>query len=284
MEMAGIGIVTDSTAYMDDAYAKEHDIKIVPLKVIMEDETYREGVDISNDEFYRRLKGASIFPTTSQPSAGEFLEAYKEMASRYDSLISIHISSGISGTCESARCAAAEMEGYPIEIIDSKFTSIALVFLIEELVDARDKGMDVAQIKARLDKQINDTQLMFAVDTLEYLHKGGRIGGAQAMMGSMLKIKPILYLDDKIDALEKVRGSGKAMDRLVELTKEKLGKKKARVGYTHVQDKDRMFELAEKVKRAVKCDGDGISYNETGPVVGSHVGPGTVGITFFPLE
>src|SRR4030042_2181559 len=109
MIMANIGIVTDSTAYLEDAYVKEHDIKVVPLKVIMDDVSYREGVDISNEEFYRRLKEAQIFPTTSQPSAGEFLEAYKEMAGRYDKLISIHISSGISGTCESARCAAAAL-------------------------------------------------------------------------------------------------------------------------------------------------------------------------------
>jgi fatty acid kinase fatty acid binding subunit len=281
--MAGIGIVTDSTAYMDDAYTKEHDIKVVPLKVMMGDDSWREGVDISNDEFYRMLRVSPSFPTTSQPSAGDFLEAYKEMSSRYDRLMSIHISSGISGTVESARTAASEMEDYPIEIIDSQFTGIALMMLIQEMVEARDKGMDVAQIKEQIDKLIKSTHLMFAVDTLEYLHKGGRIGGAQAMMGSMLKIKPILYLDGKIDALEKVRGSGKALDRLVELTKERLGKKKARVGFTHVQDEQRMQELISKVKGAVKCEGD-VSWNETGPVVGSHTGPGTVGVTFFPLD
>ena len=104
------------------------------------------------------------------------------------------------------------------------------------------------------------------------------------MMGSLLKIKPILYLDGTIDALEKVRGSGKALDRLVELTREKLGKKKARVGYTHVRDEARLFELAEKVRKAVKCDRDGVCYNETGPVVGSHVGPGTVSVAFFPVD
>lgn len=282
--MAGIGIVSDSTAYMDDAYAKKHDIMVVPLKVVLEDETYREGVDISNDEFYRKLKTAQTFPTTSQPSSGEFLEAYKEMAPRYDSLISIHISSGISGTVESARMAAAQMEDYPIEVIDSRFTGIKLMMLVQELVEARDKGMEMPEIKALLDKRIKNGHLMFAVDTLEYLHKGGRIGGAQAMMGSMLKIKPILYLDGTIDALEKVRGSGKAMERLVELTRERLGKKKARVGFTHVQDEERMMELAKKVRGAVRCDSDDLCYNETGPVIGSHTGPGTVGVAFFPLD
>jgi len=282
--MAGIGIVTDSTAYMDDAYVKEHDIKVVPLSVMMDNVSYREGVDIGNEEFYRRLKESPNFPTTSQPSAGEFLEAYKEMAGRYDQLVSIHISSGISGTCESARCAAAEMEDYPIEIIDSRTTSAMLMLIIQDLVEARDKGMELPEIQALLKKRIEQSTIMFAVDTLEYLHKGGRIGGAQAMMGSMLKIKPILYLDGTIDALEKVRGSGKALDRLVELTREKLGKKRARVGYTHVRNEARLFELAEKVRGAVKCDRDGVCYNEVGPVIGSHVGPGTVAVAFFPVD
>jgi DegV family protein with EDD domain len=284
MKMAGIGIVTDSTAYLDDAYVKEHDIKVVPLKVIMDDVSYREGVDIANEEFYRRLKESPSFPTTSQPSAGEFLDAYKEMAGRYDQLLSIHISSGISGTCESARLAAAEMEDYPIEIIDSRTTGVMLMLILQDLVEARDKGMELPEIQALANKRIGQSTIMFAVDTLEYLHKGGRIGGAQAMMGSMLKIKPILYLDGTIDALEKVRGSGKALDRLVELTREKLGKKKARVGYTHVRDEARLFELAEKVQKAVKCDRDDICYNEVGPVIGSHVGPGTVAVAFFPVE
>jgi DegV family protein with EDD domain len=284
MKMAGIGIVTDSTAYLDDAYVKEHDIRVVPLKVIMDDVSYREGVDISNEEFYLRLKESPSFPTTSQPSAGEFLDAYKEMAGRYDQLLSVHISSGISGTCESARLAAAEMEDYPIEIIDSRTTGVMLMLILQDLVEARDKGMELREIQALANKRIEQSTIMFAVDTLEYLHKGGRIGGAQAMMGSMLKIKPILYLDGTIDALEKVRGSGKALDRLVELTREKLGKKEARVGYTHVRDEARLFELAEKVQKAVKCDRDDICYNEVGPVIGSHVGPGTVAVAFFPVE
>lgn len=282
--MAGIGIVTDSTAYLDQAYVEKHDIKVVPLKVIMDDETYREGVDIGNDEFYRRLKESASFPTTSQPSAGEFLEAYKEMAERYDRLISIHISSGISGTYESATCAVGDMEDYPIDVIDSRFTGILLMLLIQQLVEAREQGMDVPEMKSLMEKRIKQSHIMFAVDTLEYLHRGGRIGGAQALMGSMLKIKPILYLDGTIDALEKARGSGKALDRLVELTKERLGNRRAQVGFTHVRCMDRMSELARKVKAAVNCEDEPLPYNESGPVIGSHVGPGTVGVAFFPLD
>ena len=281
--MAGIGIVTDSTAYLDADYSSEHDIKVVPLKVILDEVSYREGVDISNDDFYSRLREPGVFPTTSQPSAGEFLEAYKEMAERYDALVSIHISAGISGTCESARSAAAEMGDYPIVVIDSRYTGIQLMMFVQELVKARDAGKGMDELKARAERIIADSELMFCVETLEYLHRGGRIGGAQALMGSMLRIKPILYIDGTIDALDKVRGSKKALERLLELAAEKAGDRRVQVGLTHVRDPERLKELRERVEEVLNCDPDSIAVNETGPVVGSHVGPGTVGVGFFPV-
>ncbi|MBN2026177.1 MAG: DegV family protein [Actinobacteria bacterium] len=281
--MAGIGIVTDSTAYLDEEYVEKNDIKVVPLKVIMDDVSYREGVDISNDEFYKRMREEDIFPTTSQPSAGEFQEAYREMSQRYDALFSIHISSGISGTCESARSAASEMGDYPIEVVDSRFTGIQLMLFVRELVKARDAGKSMEELNALTSRMIEGGELMFCVDTLEYLHRGGRIGGAQALMGSMLRIKPLLYLDGTIDALDKVRGSKKALERMVELSVEKAGGKRVQVGLTHVRDLPRLNELKEKVSKALDCDADAIVFNETGPVVGSHVGPGTVGVAFFPV-
>lgn len=279
--MAAVGIVTDSTAYLDPEYVRRHDIKVVPLKVIMDNVSYREGVDIDNQEFYQRLKQPGVFPTTSQPSAGEFLEAYKEMSGKYDSLISIHISAGISGTCESARSAAVEMGDYPIRVVDSRFTGILLAMLVDELVKGRDSGLGLDELVSMVEEKIRQGSLLFMVATLEYLHRGGRIGGAQALMGSMLRIKPILYIDGTIDALDKVRGTGKALDRLVELAAERAGGRKVRVGLTHVQDEERMFELMEKVKTTLNCDPEDISWNETGPVIGSHVGPGTVGVSFF---
>jgi DegV family protein with EDD domain len=284
MKMANIGIVTDSTAYLEDAYVKEHDIKVVPLKVIMDDVSYREGIDISNDEFYRRLTESDIFPTTSQPSVGEFLDAYKEMAERYDALISIHISAGISGTFESAQSAAAEMGDYPIEVIDSRYTAIQIMMFIDEMLKGMERGMGLEELKSQAEKNISQSQLMFLVDTLEYLHRGGRIGGAQALMGSMLKIKPILYIDGTIDALEKVRGSGKAVDRLEELFAEKAGNRRIRMGLVHVQASQRMNEVADNLKTKLGERIVSISSCEVGPVVGSHVGPGTVGVGFFPVD
>jgi DegV family protein with EDD domain len=282
--VAGIGIVTDSTAYLDGDYVEKNDIKVVPLKVIMEDVSYREGIDISNDEFYKRMSEQDIFPTTSQPSTGEFLEAFKEMSGRHDSLISIHISAGISGTCESARSAASEMGDYPIEVIDSRFTGMQLMLIVQELVKARDAGKSMDELKSLAAKMIEGSVVMFCVDTLEYLHRGGRIGGAQALMGSMLRIKPLLFLDGTIDALDKVRGSKKALGRMVELAIEKAGNRKVLIALTHVRDVPRMNELKEMVTKALNCDADAIAVNECGPVIGSHVGPGTVGIGFCPSD
>jgi DegV family protein with EDD domain len=281
--LAGIGIVTDSTAYMDEDYIEKNDIKVVPLKVIMDDVSYREGTDISNDEFYKRMREEDIFPTTSQPSAGEFLEAYEEMSQRYDALVSIHISSGISGTCESARSAASEIGDYPIEVIDSRFTGIQLMMFVQGLVKARDAGKSIEELNALAARMIEGSVIMFCVDTLEYLHRGGRIGGAQALMGSMLRIKPLLYLDGTIDAMDKVRGSKKALDRLVELSVEKAGGKRVQVGLTHVRALDRLNELKGRIMKALDCDAAAMVANECGPVIGSHVGPGTVGVGFFPV-
>jgi DegV family protein with EDD domain len=281
--VAGIGIVTDSTAYLDKEYVDKNDIKVVPLKVIMEDVSYREGIDISNDDFYRRMREEDIFPTTSQPSAGEFLEAYKEMAGRYDRLLSIHISAGISGTFESASSAASEMGDYPVEVIDSRYTSMQLMIFVQELVKARDAGKSMEELKSLTARMIEGSEVMFCVDTLEYLHRGGRIGGAQALMGSMLRIKPLLYLDGTIDALDKVRGSKKALNRMVELSVEKAGNKRVQIALTHVRDLERLNDLREKVKAALNCDPDSIAVNECGPVIGSHVGPGTVGVGFFSV-
>ncbi|MEJ5186401.1 MAG: DegV family protein [Candidatus Geothermincolales bacterium] len=282
--MARVGIVTDSTAYLDEEYVRTHDIKVVPLKVILDGVSYREGVDITHQEFYRRLRNPGVFPTTSQPSVGEFLEAYREMAERYEAIISIHISGGISGTVESARSAASEIPDFPIRVVDSLTTSILLRRIIDGLVEAREKGADLDEMVRLAESAARSGNLMFVVDTLEYLHRGGRIGGAQALLGSMLRIKPILFLHDTIDALDKVRGERKALDRLVEILLEKVAGREVRLGVTHVQAEDRMRELLEKVSQATGVPASEIPHNETGPVIGAHVGPGTVGVGFYAVD
>jgi DegV family protein with EDD domain len=282
--LTNIGIVTDSTSYLDDQYVEKYDIKVVPLKVILDGVTYREGMDITDEEFFRRLKHSSTYPTTSQPAAGEFLEAYEEMANRYDALLSIHISSEISGTCDAARMAAREMGDYPIEIIDSRLTTGLLGMIAMELAEARDRGMSMAEMKALTGRIIADSTLMFVVATLEYLHRGGRIGGAQALLGTMLQMKPILFIHGMIDVQERVRGAKRAMDRLVEIAVAKAGGKKIRLGISHVEDLERANELRERVEGKLNYDPEELILCKTGPVIGCHVGPGTAGLGFFPKE
>jgi DegV family protein with EDD domain len=282
--LADIGIVTDSTSYLDKEYVEKYDIKVVPLKVTLNDISYREGIDISNEDFYSLLRKPGAFPTTSQPSVGDFLDAYREMSQRYDGLISIHISEGISGTCDTARSAASEMGDYPIEVIDSRFTAGLLGLFAVELAQARDRGKGMGELKELAGKIIGSSVLMFMVATLEYLRRGGRIGGAQALLGSMLRVKPILFIDGIIDVLERVRGANKALDRLVEIAVEKAGGKKVRLAISHVEDPERMQELMAKVTEALNCDPDEIMISQTGPVIGAHVGPGTAGVGFFPID
>jgi DegV family protein with EDD domain len=282
--LADIGIVTDSTAYLNREYVERYDIKVVPLKVILNDISYREGVDISNEDFYSLLRKPGAFPTTSQPSVGDFLDAYKEMSQRYDGLISIHISEGISGTCDAARSAASEMGDYPIEVIDSRFTAGLLGLFAVELAQARDQGKGMEELKELAGEIIGNSVLMFMVATLEYLHRGGRIGGAQALLGSVLRVKPILFIDGIIDVLERVRGANKALDRLVEIAVEKAGGKKVRLAISHVEDPERMQVLMGKVIEALDCEPTDILISQTGPVIGAHVGPGTAGIGFFPID
>lgn len=282
--MTSIGIVTDSTSYLDDKYVEKYDIKVVPLKVILDGVTYREGIDITDEEFFRRLKHSSTFPTTSQPAAGEFLEAYQEMANRYDALLSIHISEGISGTCDAARMAAREMGDFPIEIIDSRLTTGLLGMIAMELAEARDRGMNMAELRAMAGRLIKDSTLMFMVATLEYLHRGGRIGGAQALLGTMLQMKPILFIHGVIDVQERVRGAKRALDRLVEIAVAKTGGKKIRLGISHVEDPERADELRKRVESKLNYDPEELILCKTGPVIGCHVGPGTAGLAFFPKE
>jgi ribonuclease III len=282
-ELVGtIGIVTDSTAYLDEAYIREHDIKVVPLKVIFGNDSYREGMDLTHEEFFRKLKEFDGFPTTSQPSVGEFSEAYREMAGKYEQVLSVHISGGISGTMESARAAAAELPDTRIEVVDSMSTSMGIYMLIEEAIRMMGDGADLDAILARLGSIIEDSKVYFAVDTLEYLHKGGRIGGAQAFLGSVLKIKPILTIHGTIDAKEKARGTQKAVARTVELAQESLGGRKPVLGVTHIFDEQAGQALKKLVQEAFDCEASSILVNETGPVIGSHTGPGTVGLFFYP--
>jgi len=276
--MARITIVTDSTAYLTNEFAANHGIKVVPLKLNWDNDTFRDNVDITAQAFYERLEKSNSIPTTSQPSGGDFLTAFNDVAKSSDALVAVLISSGISGTVDSALIAKKEFSQVPVEVFDSKVTAAGLALLLKAMVAEAEKGGSVDKVLS-IGRQVLDTMgVYFVVDTLKYLHKGGRIGGASAFLGSALDLKPILYLsqEGKIEALEKVRTKKKAVGRLIDLAIEKAGGKKAYVGIMQANAMEGAQAIRSELEKRMNLAE--IEIFEISPVVGTHAGPGTLGI------
>lgn len=279
--MSKIAIVTDSTANLPADLINQYNIQIVPLKIHWGEETLEDGVDITVDAFYDRLKGAAKLPTTSQPSLHNFLTAYKRTPADYDGVIVLTISSGISGTFASATAAASEYTEKPIRVVDTLSTSAGLALVVEHVAKAIETGASLDQAAELAGSIAKKLSIFFVVDTLEYLHKGGRIGGAARFFGSALNIKPILYFNEegKIDTLEKVRTSKQALARVLELAADRVNGGKVHARIIHAQ----VPEAAEEFKQRVLADLDcaSIGTGALSPVIGTHVGPGTIGLAFF---
>lgn len=276
--MAKITVVTDSTAYLSNDFVTEHGIKVVPLNLNWDDENFRDNVDITAEEFYQRLEKSNSIPTTSQPSSGDFLTVFKEAAKGVDALVAVLVSSGISGTVDSAIMAKKEFTQVPVEIVDSKVAAAGLALMCKAVASAVEKGNSVDEV-LKMGKRVFDSMsVYFVVDTLKYLHKGGRIGGASAFLGSALDLKPILFLspEGKVEALEKVRTKKKAVSRLIDLAVEKADGKKAYVGIMHAN----ALEGAQAIKAELenRMDLADIEIYELSPAIGTHAGPGTLGI------
>lgn len=276
--MANIAFITDSTAYVPEEMARKENITVVPLNLHWGEDLYKDNVDITPQVFYEKLEKSDSMPSTSQPSAGEFLEAYQAAAKGAEALVALVISSGISGTYNSAMLAKAEFKGVPVEVIDSKVTAAGLVFMLKAMAAKARQGAKLEDMVAIV-KDVHDSMgIYFVVDTLKYLHKGGRIGGASALLGSALDLKPILYLSEegKIEALEKVRTKKKALKRLVELAIEKAGGKPAHVGILHANDVEGAEALKNEIAKQIECIE--IALHPISPVIGTHAGPGTLGV------
>jgi DegV family protein with EDD domain len=277
-----IKIVTDSTAYLSEAFVREHDIRVVPLYVHFGNEAFREGVDLSDEEFYARLKEAPELPTTSQPSAGEFHEVFKELADGGHEIVTLTISSKLSGTWNSAMAAKEMLPEAGISVVDSLFTSVGLELMVNAAVEAIAAGASrqgvvdlVEGIKAKM-------CLLFVVDTLEYLAKGGRIGNARALLGTVLKVKPILSLQDgAIEPMEQVRSKRKAVARMVELVEEYLADScsEAKVAVMNALVEEEAEELGEDLEGRWTCATPVVS--TLGPVIGTHTGPGVIGVAAY---
>ena len=279
-----IKIVTDSTCYLPADVIEKFDIRVVPLNVHFgEGKVFQEGVDLSHDEFYRMLAEAPELPTTSQPSPGQFYDVFAELTQAGHDVLCIVISSRLSGTYQSAVDASRLLPEANIVIIDSYFVAAALGLMVVTAAEMAAAGRSMEEIVARVEQMRRDMKLYFVVDTLEYLQKGGRIGAASALVGTLLKVKPVLTLDEGIvKPLDKVRSKRKAIRRLLaELESHVAPGQPVQAIVMHAQVPDEADELAAEVRRRFNCQRT--IFGEVGPVVGVHGGPGILGAAICPV-
>jgi DegV family protein with EDD domain len=277
-----IKIVTDSTCDLPAEVVKQYDITVMALRIHFGTETLLDGVDITKEAFYDRLRAAPQLPTTSQPSAGEFCEVFQPLVEAGHEVVGIYISSGLSGTCASATAACGLMPGAPITVIDPQTTSAGLGWMVWEAARMAKAGADVPAIKARIEELQGKMAVYFVVDTLEYLRKGGRIGGAAALLGTMVQLKPILMIHEgKVEPLEKVRTHGKAIDRMIQLITEKTsGYNTVHAAVLHARVEDEARVVMDRVQAAIPaCKESYIA--EIGAALGTHAGPGVIGVAAY---
>jgi DegV family protein with EDD domain len=281
--MTQIAIVTDSTAYIPENLRKQHNIYVAPQQLIWPNdtgtETFRDGIDISSTQFFQRLRTDKKHPQTSQVSPAVFKDIFAEALKSNDAVLCIAISSGVSQTLNSAHVAKNDLPGTQIEIVDSRTTAMALGFLALAAAKAA-PGKSLAELKQYVEANLDKTGVIFTVDTLDYLHKGGRIGGAQRFLGNLLNTKPVLGVKDgKVDAIDRVRTKKKAVEYVGDyVVKAVEGKSNIRLATLHADAEGEARELLDSVSKRVKPVESILS--EVSPVVGVHAGPGTVGLAW----
>lgn len=273
-----IHIVTDSTSDLTPALQAQLGVSVhvVPLTVHFGEEEYQDGVDLDAPGFYAKLRSSEAMPRTSQPSPAAFIDLYQKISSPGDVILSYHISSRMSGTHQSAMLAARQVGERRIEVIDTRSVSLGLgLIAATAALDAREgKGAD--EILAHSRELIGKVRILFVVDTLEYLQRNGRIGKAQALVGGLLSLKPLLSVEEGVVApVEKVRGKAKAVARLVERAAEYAGRV-TMGGVLHAAARDEAESLKSELERRLGVEK--LYLAELGPTVGTHAGPGTVGV------
>jgi DegV family protein with EDD domain len=280
--MADVAVVTDSTHYLPAEVVERHGLHQVSLYVTQDGKTVRELDIESYDDFYDGLRSAAELPSTSQPSVGDFLEVYEPLLEAGRDIVSIHLSAGISGTCASAEQASEQLvergvDSDRILVVDSATACAGLGMMAIAAAGAIRAGASAAEAAAAARELRRDLKIWFAVDTLEFLRRGGRIGAAQAWLGSALKIKPILTLETQITPIERVRTSSRAFERLIDYLRARREEGCDVWFIQHIQAHDQVERLRE---RGEEIYGKGPEFvSEIGPVIGAHVGPGLLGVS-----
>ncbi|MED4979117.1 DegV family protein [Geobacillus stearothermophilus] len=277
-----IAIVTDSTAYLPKDVRERLGIRMIPLSVIFGDETYREEIDMTADEFFVKIKQSPKLPTTSQPSVGEFVDLFTAIREEgYDAVISIHLSSGISGAYQGAVTAGTMVEGLRVYAYDSEISCMAQGFYAIEAAEMAKAGKMPEEILARLDEMKRTLRAYFMVDDLSHLQRGGRLTGAQAFIGGLLQIKPLLRFENKVIVpFEKIRTRKKAVQRIEELFDEDADKGvPLKAAIIHANQPDEASRWRDELAARYPHVEFSISY--FGPVIATHVGEGALGLTWY---
>jgi DegV family protein with EDD domain len=280
--MSKIALVTDSTTYMPPDLVKKYNISVAPQVLIWGDQTYKDGVDIESREFFTRLKTAKVMPSTSQVAVISFQEIFQDLVDKEFDVLALLVSSKLSGTVQSAMQARDLMSSgrEKVHVVDSQSVAMALGFQVLAVARAIEGGASLQEAIALAERLHQNTGVFFAVDTLEFLHRGGRIGGAQRFLGTMLNMKPILAIQDgRVEGIDRIRTKNKAHDRVLELTIEKIaGRTPVRLATLHAnaaEDARALLTRAEQSLNTVES-----IFTEVSPTVGTHAGPGTVGLAF----
>jgi len=274
--MSKIAIITDSTAYLEKNFLEHHPVTVVPLSVHFGGVIEKEGLPGSFSLFYEKLSTSSLFPTTSQPSAGEFLEAYEKLIAEGQEIIVMTISSGISGTYQSAQTAKELSDAKDkISVIDSQTTAGNLKALVEIAVGMASEGKGVQEIVSHIEDQKNKSGIRLTVSTLDYLKKGGRLSGTGAFIGKLLNIKPVLGLiDGVVQPVSKARGMKKAISEMVKA----IPPTAFTIHIAHAMAQKEAEILCQQVEK--KFPDASVILSELGPVIGAHLGPGAMGVLY----
>lgn len=276
-----VAVVSDTTAYLSPELVERHSIGLVPLYIVFGDRTERESDITDYPAYFEELRGAEKLPTTSQPSVGDFIDVYGPRLDRGDDIVSVHISGGLSGTAEAARQAAAQLErdgrgGERVRVVDSHTVAGGLALCVLGAAQAADAGAGPEAVERAAEQARSELKLWFAIDTLEFLKRGGRIGAASAWIGSTLRVKPILTVEDELTPIERVRTRSRMFERLVDYAKQRHDSEADAWVVQHIAAHEEAERLVERCSEVFSCDP--ILVSEIGPVVSTHAGPGLLGV------
>jgi DegV family protein with EDD domain len=286
--MPPVAVVTDSTAYLPAKLIERHDVHVVPLYVVFgSDGEVAETKITDYPRFFEDLRAAESLPTTSQPSVGDFTSVYEPLLAEGRDVVSIHISGGLSGTPEAARQAAEALGrdgkyGERVRVVDSRTAAGGLGLVVLAAARAAERGADADEVEQRADQAKQALKMWFAIDTLEFLKRGGRIGAASAWIGSTLKVKPILTVENEMTPIERVRTSARMFDRMVDYARQRHESGADGWSVQHINAPDTAARLVDRCREIFGCDP--VLVSEIGPVLSAHTGPGLLGVGSIPVE